>query len=230
MVTQPETGDAHGRRGAAGFVNAVVSVAILIIVASLAITSAQSPPPAIAELAPSAVQQIKDAPSEQTSTAGEGEGGGDGGFGATTTRCHHATLAPGQAPPTTAPPIERARVRRCVGNPPRQTEDPQSPPCVPYFEGDNGGATYRGVTKDTITLTIPNANQRVIDDLTALLQQALRVLRPQAQARRRRRRPDCQQRKAAAVQADSEYAPFAGLDANNGNAGPASRPRWRAAS
>ena len=36
--------------------------------------------------------------------------------------------------------------KRCVGNPPRQTEDPLSPPCVAYFAGDNGGATYQGVS------------------------------------------------------------------------------------
>ena len=35
---------------------------------------------------------------------------------------------------------------QCVGNPPRQTEDPLSPPCVPYFTGDNGGSTWQGVT------------------------------------------------------------------------------------
>lgn len=33
----------------------------------------------------------------------------------------------------------------CVGSPPRQTNDPLSPPCVPVFNGDNGGATYQGV-------------------------------------------------------------------------------------
>jgi hypothetical protein len=42
--------------------------------------------------------------------------------------------------------------KRCVGNPPRQTEDPMSPPCVAYFSGDNGGATYQGVTRDEITV------------------------------------------------------------------------------
>ncbi|HUR50308.1 MAG TPA: hypothetical protein VMY88_12375 [Acidimicrobiales bacterium] len=40
--------------------------------------------------------------------------------------------------------------KRCVGNPPRQTEDPLSPPCVAVFNGDNGGATYQGVTPDEV--------------------------------------------------------------------------------
>lgn len=47
-----------------------------------------------------------------------------------------------------------ASTKRCVGNPPRQTEDPLSPPCVAYFEGDNGGATYAGVTREEIRVLI----------------------------------------------------------------------------
>src|SRR5258708_37570124 len=40
--------------------------------------------------------------------------------------------------------------KRCVGSPPRQTEDPLSPPCVGFFEGGNGGATDAGVTGSTL--------------------------------------------------------------------------------
>lgn len=42
--------------------------------------------------------------------------------------------------------------KKCVGNPPRQTEDPLAPPCVGNFEGDNGGATYQGVTGEEIRI------------------------------------------------------------------------------
>jgi hypothetical protein len=42
--------------------------------------------------------------------------------------------------------------KRCVGNPPRQTEDPLSPPCVAFFDGDNFGSTYQGVTGEEIRL------------------------------------------------------------------------------
>lgn len=38
----------------------------------------------------------------------------------------------------------------CVGNPPRQTADPLSPPCVASFTGDNGGATWVGVSRNEI--------------------------------------------------------------------------------
>ena len=42
--------------------------------------------------------------------------------------------------------------KRCIGTPPRQTEDPLAPPCVAYFNGDNGGATYQGVTRDEVRI------------------------------------------------------------------------------
>lgn len=44
--------------------------------------------------------------------------------------------------------------KRCVGNPPRQTEDPLSPPCVAFFSGDNFGATHRGVTADEARILV----------------------------------------------------------------------------
>lgn len=44
--------------------------------------------------------------------------------------------------------------KRCVGSPPRQTSDPESPPCVPFYDGDNGGATAPGVTADEVRVAI----------------------------------------------------------------------------
>ncbi|HUR48538.1 MAG TPA: hypothetical protein VMY88_03275 [Acidimicrobiales bacterium] len=44
--------------------------------------------------------------------------------------------------------------KRCVGSPPRQTEDPLSPPCVAHFSGDNGGSTAAGVTRDEVRLLV----------------------------------------------------------------------------
>ncbi|HEX9889867.1 MAG TPA: hypothetical protein VGA69_10345, partial [Nitriliruptorales bacterium] len=66
---------------------------------------------------------------------------------------------PGAAPDLPPPPVpegEGARpvTKRCVGNPPRQTEDALAPPCVAHFEGDNGGATYQGVEGDEIRVVI----------------------------------------------------------------------------
>lgn len=49
---------------------------------------------------------------------------------------------------------KRPVTKRCVGKPLRQTEDPNSPPCVPFFEGDNGGATWQGVTEEEVKILI----------------------------------------------------------------------------
>src|SRR5688572_29673686 len=130
-------------------VSGVVVTALLVALAAVALTSRQDPPPTVAELAPQAVAQIEEALADQAGTLGSG---GGSGLGATTTTT--AAPLPGGGPPTTAP-VEEPRVRRCIGDPPRQTEDPQSPPCVPYFDGDNGGATTAGVTADEIRVVYP---------------------------------------------------------------------------
>jgi hypothetical protein len=59
-------------------------------------------------------------------------------------------------PPPVLPGGKGARpiTKKCVGKPLRQTEDPNSPPCVPHFEGSNGGTTFQGVTKDEITVLV----------------------------------------------------------------------------
>lgn len=150
-----------------GLVHSGVAVLATLLIAVFTLTIRQSPPPAIAEFAPQAVEQIKEAPKEQSSEFGSGEGQGDCPPGST---CAAGT-GPGQGggaggdggggggvaalPP---PPIDVPRVKRCVGDPPRQIEDPQSPPCVAYWDSSrgNGGATARGVTADTIRIAVPN--------------------------------------------------------------------------
>ncbi len=55
------------------------------------------------------------------------------------------------------PPIGQGKSptnKRCVGSPPRQSEDPLAPPCVAFFQGDNFGATYQGVTRDEVRILI----------------------------------------------------------------------------
>jgi hypothetical protein len=222
VITKAEAGGERDRRGrhAPGFVNSVVGAVIIIVVASLAITAQQTPPPALAELAPSAVQQLKDAPQEQTSDAGEGDGGqGAGGLGTTTTTAAADTPGGAAEASTTIPSIERARVRRCVGDPPRQTEDPQSPPCVPYWTGDNGGATYRGVTRETITLAYPALDERVAEDLMAYFNKRYEFYGRKLKIVPAGQGNVCKDRKASAVQADEEAKAFVGMAANNGNAG-----------
>lgn len=44
---------------------------------------------------------------------------------------------------------------RCVGDPPRQTADPLSPPCIPFWEGDNHCQTYGiGVDCDEVRIVV----------------------------------------------------------------------------
>ncbi|HEX9713316.1 MAG TPA: hypothetical protein VGB52_12315 [Actinomycetota bacterium] len=73
-----------------------------------------------------------------------GIGAGGEGFG----------FLPG-GPQEKPPPQFQARAFPCVGTPPRQTEDPLSPPCVGYFDGKTT-ASYRGVTKDEIKVIFYN--------------------------------------------------------------------------
>ena len=131
------------RRPTGAYVNVGTALLLLVLIGLTALTASEGPPPAIAEISPEANEQITEAPDEQASDAGRAEGGAAGTLSTT-------TIAP-SAPTTLVP-----RTHRCVGEPPRQTEDPQSPPCVAYWEGDNGGATWQGVTRDEITVAVPN--------------------------------------------------------------------------
>lgn len=122
----------------------ILAGAIVVALVGVALTARQPPPPTVAEFAPQSVEQIKQAPGEQSSAFGGGPGGAGSG-----------QVGGGSQVAGAQQPVEVPRVRRCVGDPPRQTEDPESPPCVPYFDGDNGGATYKGVTRNEIRIAIP---------------------------------------------------------------------------
>ena len=149
----------RARRGGRrmGLVYALMS-ALLV----LALVPALHPPlphvPPIAAFAPVAQQNITKPPPDQSSTSGKGanqNGNGEAAGGS-------ATPTPSPTPP--APPAAGAagpgsagvspRSLDCVDGPggPRQIEDTQSPPCIPYWKGDNGGATWQGVDANTITV------------------------------------------------------------------------------
>jgi len=142
-----------------------LTLGMAALLVAVTLTIRQPPPPAIAEFAPQAVEQIKDSPKEQASQFGSGTGAGDCPPGAACgagdgngTGAGGALATTTTAPPTTVPTPGPASVKRCVGNPPRQIEDPQSPPCVAFWDESkgNGGATSPGVTKDTITIAAPD--------------------------------------------------------------------------
>ncbi|HVE75550.1 MAG TPA: hypothetical protein VND22_02155 [Actinomycetota bacterium] len=132
-----------------------ILLTLLILLSVFALTARQPPPPTIAEFAPQAVEQIQDAPSEQSSEFGSGEGPGDCPPGAA---CGEGGSGPGGPGGGEPPPIKGVpRARKCIGDPPRQIEDPQSPPCVPFWSGDNGGSTAKGVTENEIRIGIPDS-------------------------------------------------------------------------
>ena len=125
-------------------VNLLIALLLVVLIAIFASHINSTPPPQIAEFNPSE-QQIKEPPKDQAPAFG---GGGDNGQGAASP----SPLAGLEGPLNLVTPN---RVRRCVAA--RQTEDPQSPPCVNYFGGDNGGKTWpHGVTADTIRIAIPD--------------------------------------------------------------------------
>ena len=127
-----------------GAIYSVLAAGLAVAVAVVSLSATLTPPPTIAEFAPQAREVIEDAPEEQTSAFGSAEGGAE--------RDVDATPIPGERD---VPAVDLPRTRRCVGDPPRQIEDPQSPPCVPFWEGDNGGATANGVTGNEIRVFIP---------------------------------------------------------------------------
>lgn len=131
-----------------------LAAATIVMIAAVALNAAQPPPPTVAEFAPQANEQIKEPPPDQAGGPGPG----------------------GQPPPTAGPdasptatptgiPTNIPRTRRCYGDPPRQTEDPQSPPCADFWDPkrDNGGATWQGVTADEIRIAWPGTIEKADD-------------------------------------------------------------------
>jgi hypothetical protein len=121
----------------------LAGLALCVVIAALVLPSAlnvpQTNPTTTPEIAP-IPQKGDDTTAPDGGLASLGIAGGGGGAGSTTTTAPPPLVGSGSTPSG----------KRCVGNPPRQTEDPLSPPCVAYFDGDNGGATYKGVTAEEI--------------------------------------------------------------------------------
>jgi hypothetical protein len=133
-----------------GYVFSSGATAVLLLLGLVALNASQPAPPTVAEFAPAALDQIKDAPDRQSSDVGDAPGAVTASSSPTPTA---RPTPPGPSPTPSGPPVNRQF--HCVGNPPRQIEDPQSPPCVPGWQGDNGGATAPGVTRDEIRVVAP---------------------------------------------------------------------------
>ena len=134
---------ASGRdRHIPGLVNAAATLVVLIAVMAVALRSSAAAPPSVAEFAPVAQHPIKSALDELTSRFGSALGGA-------------ASPTPPSPSPDSTHLQNGARAYACVGDPPRQIEDPQSPPCVTGWVGNNGGNTSRGVTANDIVVAVP---------------------------------------------------------------------------
>lgn len=137
-----------------GAVFAALSATIFALIATVSLTAQSAPPPSVAEFAPVAPQQVLQ--KSNLAALGGQQPGGNGSGAATPTPT--PTAAAGATTPTpSGPVVDTASVYHCIDGPggPRQIEDPQSPPCVPYWKGDNGGATApKGVTGSQITVVV----------------------------------------------------------------------------
>lgn len=122
-----------------------IGVALLIALAVLpsALSLPQSNPTETLEYAPVPPDQnSKPLENANQSALGLGSSSGVAGGGATGSGAGGGPKKGGKGQSPTR--------YHCVNG--RQTEDPLSPPCVAYFDGDNFGATYNGVTGDEIRL------------------------------------------------------------------------------
>lgn len=119
----------------------LLALVLAAVVLPSALDVPQTNPTTTPEIAP-IPESDEDAPTPHGAIASLGIAGGAGAGTTTTT-----------APP---PPIDGSgrspRGKRCVGDPPRQSDDRLSPPCVAYFKGDNGGSTYQGVDAGEIRI------------------------------------------------------------------------------
>lgn len=129
-----------------------------MVLLPLLLNAAASAPPSAAEFSPNAQKVIKKAPDGQAAEVnGTGEGtapgNGNGGAGA---KGMGPSPTPKASPAAQQVQVPANQVKRCVGPPPlRQIDDPQSPPCIAFYQGDNGGATAKGVTRDSIYIAVP---------------------------------------------------------------------------
>ena len=132
-------------------ISMLAGLLIAVLVMPSALNLPQNNPTQTLEYAPVPPENSEDPPPPEgnfdqlglgESAGPQGDAAGGDGQGITTTV------------PSTIPGGDSAdpSTKRCVAG--RQTEDPLSPPCVAFFEGDNFGATYQGVSEDEIKLLI----------------------------------------------------------------------------
>lgn len=123
----------------------VAALGLAIFALPSALNLPQANPGQVAEYAPVPGSNGAVPPGGNFAGLGLGEGGnaqGDAGLPGNTQQAGQ----PPPPPPGGPPLAQHAPDKHCVGVPPRQTDDPLSPPCAYGFQGNNGGSTWVGVT------------------------------------------------------------------------------------
>lgn len=125
----------------------VLALLITVVVLPSALNVPQANPTTVLEYAPIPPEDDNPPPPSEGALSSLGLGTSS----SLTTAAKKADVRPG---PSRGGRGSKPVTKRCVGKPPRQTEDRNAPPCVPFFEGDNGGVTWQGVTADEITVLL----------------------------------------------------------------------------
>lgn len=123
----------------------ITSLAVVLLITLAILPSALNLP----QTNPSTVLEYAPIPPEDESTP-PFSGGGLGSLGLAGSSSLTSAAAP-PTPPLTKknlPPIQQQK--RCVKG--HQTEDPNSPPCQAFFDGNNFGTTWQGVSGDEVTV------------------------------------------------------------------------------
>lgn len=126
----------------------LAQLGVALVVAMLVLPSALRPPP---DQATTSAEFSPDAPPDQKRT--------DAIFSALkqaeSSGVQSESLGADEETTTTLPARQvrrRPPKGQCFGDPPQQIESVYSPPCQPGFQGDNGGDTARGVSRDEIRI------------------------------------------------------------------------------
>ena len=152
-----------------------VYAAVPLLIVAFVLPSALRPPPQTTE---SGAEYSPDAPPNskaQTITKTQFQPG------SSTAGQAGGSATPPPPPPPPPPPQGGASQYGCApGNPPLQWPSVYSVPCRPAFTGNNGGATFPGVTSTQVNVVVSFFGQQqtdgIINDTTAQSSQQLRTL------------------------------------------------------
>jgi hypothetical protein len=129
-----------------------VALAIAIVVLPSSLNLPQANPSTTLELAPVPPTDDKPPPLGNLNQLGLGQSSSIEGGGAQGEGLGGVGSLPGEGGSGRGRPVGTKHCVRLEDGRLHQTEDPLSPPCVAFFDGDNGGATYQGVSSDEIRI------------------------------------------------------------------------------